>query len=149
MPKGSKTGFSVGGHINIVDVQSKALKGWQANVKAAAQDAVDTQPPYEGPVYVSINFYLPRPRNHFGTGKNAGKLKQWAVMLLPDVKPDGDKLERAVWDALSGVCYVDDAQVCQNTGQKFYEFPPKLPPGIDVRVISIVATGNSQRGRNR
>lgn len=144
--KGSKSGFLIGGKVRIVDQKSKALKGWNANVRAAAQSCEMKR--YEGPVYVSIDFYMPRPSNHFGTGRNEGKLKRWAMMLLPDVKPDLDKLTRTIFDALTGTCYMDDAQVVRSTVQKFYEYPPGKPIGVEVRIIAIVATGNSQRERN-
>jgi crossover junction endodeoxyribonuclease RusA len=56
--------------------------------------------PYTGPVVLRLSFVLPRP-------KSAPKAR-----VLPATKrPDCDKLARACFDAMSGVCYLDDAQV--------------------------------------
>lgn len=73
-----------------------------------------------GPVAVDVRFFLPRPKSHFGTGRNATKLKDCA----PDFhvkKPDVDKLVRAVLDSLSGVVYSDDCQVVDLTTSKRFE----------------------------
>ena len=48
-------------------------------------------------------------------------------------KPDGDKLERAIWDALTHVVYVDDAQVVTWAGSK-RDAEPDETPGARVRV---------------
>jgi Holliday junction resolvase RusA-like endonuclease len=51
-------------------------------------------------------------------------------------KPDLDKLERAVWDALAGLIYVDDAAVCSSASRKFYA-TDKEPPGVRIRAERI------------
>lgn len=73
-----------------------------------------------GPVEVVIEFFMPRPKNHYGTGRNAGKLKPSAPEWCT-TKPDTDKLERAVLDALTkaGV-YGDDGQVAKLGSTKRY-----------------------------
>ena len=60
----------------------------------------------DGPVAVEVAFFLPR-------GKTV-KRKQ------PAVKPDLDKLVRAVLDALTGYCYKDDGQVVRVVAVKEY-----------------------------
>jgi crossover junction endodeoxyribonuclease RusA len=71
------------------------------------------QPPVDGPVAVRATFYLPRPKAHFGTGRNAGLVKDsapyWPVTKNRD---DLDKFVRLVGDALviAGVL-ADDSQV--------------------------------------
>jgi len=57
---------------------------------------------------------------HYGTGKNAGIVKPSKAALLHTVKPDLDKLERAVLDGLADICFGDDAVVVKITGSKFY-----------------------------
>jgi Holliday junction resolvase RusA-like endonuclease len=65
-------------------------------------------------------FYLPRPGGHFGTGRNAGLVKNSAP-LWPAVKPDLDKLERAVFDSLeSAGVWGNDSICCGVTGWKHY-----------------------------
>lgn len=52
---------------------------------------------------------------------------------VPIVRPDWDKLARAVCDALTGVVYVDDSQVVEASVVKRYAVGPELP-GVEVGV---------------
>lgn len=63
-----------------------------------------------GALVVRAMFHLPRPKAHFGTGRNDGRLKARAVMALPTGKPDVDNLLK-VLDALNGWAWDDDAQI--------------------------------------
>jgi len=75
-----------------------------------------------GPVYVSISFFLPRPKHHLGTGRNAGVVKPRYVNAWPDAsnRNDIDKLTRLVLDAMTGVIYEDDGQVVACDASKRY-----------------------------
>lgn len=119
---GSKRGFVRGGRALIVDA-SKASRPWK---KKVAEDALDVmridggdelRPPLEGPLCVDMTFYMPRPKAHFGTGRNAAVLKPTAP-LYPTKIPDRGKLARGVEDALSGIVYKDDAQIVDGVIQK-------------------------------
>lgn len=81
--------------------------GWAA--RAAGCRTVD------GPVVVVVRAFLPRPRGHY----HRGVLRSTAP-TAPIVKPDGDKLMRAVLDALTGVAFRDDAQVVLQALEKLY-----------------------------
>ncbi len=62
----------------------------------------------EGPVGVRLVFLLPRRKTvkrKYPTSRYDG---------------DGDKLERAIWDAMTGVVYKDDSQVVKWQGEKLY-----------------------------
>jgi Holliday junction resolvase RusA-like endonuclease len=48
------------------------------------------------------------------------KPKSTKAGLLPTVRPDADKLLRAILDALTGVGYADDSQVVQAAIMKAY-----------------------------
>ena len=63
-----------------------------------------------GPVRVSCEFAFERPKSHFGSGKNAGKLKSSAPVYHTQ-KPDIDNLVKFVNDCLNGVAYRDDSQI--------------------------------------
>ncbi len=93
---------------------------WRNAVAAAAHE-VYNGPLLTGAIHLTVGFMFPRPKGHFGTGRNAGKLKASA----PDdhtQKPDCDKLLRAVGDALTGVVWRDDSQVCYiSTGKVWGE----------------------------
>lgn len=69
--------------------------------------------PLDGPLAADVTFTMPRPRNHYRTGKHAGQLKDWAVPLVwHATTPDTDKLIRGLGDALTdaGVWH-DDARL--------------------------------------
>jgi len=76
--------------------------------KAAIQQAAARYAgkPLEGPLVLSLRFCLPRPGN-----------KVWKTRPMPRephiVKPDLDNLIKAVKDALKGLTWRDDCQVCR------------------------------------
>jgi len=86
--------------------------------------------PLLGPVQVIAVFVFPHPKGHYGTGKNAATVRPSAPRF-PDVKPDLDKLARAVLDGLTqGGAFKDDAQVCELLCRKRYG--PR--PGVVIMV---------------
>jgi len=86
-----------------------------AVVRLAASEAWEGREILSGPVKLSLCFNLPRPKNHYGTGKNIYVLKHSAPFFHTKT-PDITKLIRAVEDALTGVVWRDDSQVyAQNT----------------------------------
>ena len=80
--------------------------------------------PADGAVGVSIVFTLPRPKSHYGTGRNAGKLKSSAPEHHTGPRADIDNLVKAVLDALTGIIYHDDGQVVRVFAAKHYEEAP-------------------------
>ena len=136
-PQGSKR------HVgNGVMIESSAkVKPWREAVKWAAIEALRTYSPFGPgvPVAATMTFYLPRPKGHYGTGKNASNLKPSAPMFVT-TKPDKDKLIRSTFDALgdAGV-WVDDAQVVVGTYWKRYADNGAAPGAdIDLRVAGDV-----------
>lgn len=81
--------------------------------------------PIDDPVSVKLEFHLPRPRSHFGTGRNVGKVKLSAPQV-PITTPDTDKLVRLVNDALTIAGVVrDDALIVHLEASKVYGDTPK------------------------
>jgi Holliday junction resolvase RusA-like endonuclease len=108
-------------------VESSAkVKPWRQDVRARAIEAIeatDWQAP-AGPVFVTLTFYLQRPKGHYGSGRNAGTLRPTAPES-PAVKPDLDKLIRSTMDALTEAGVVrDDAQVVELAARKRYAVGP-------------------------
>ena len=96
-PQGSKKSFGNG---YFVEASQRVLP-WRESVKEATLRDYDGEP-LSGAVEVSILFLFPRPKKHFGTGKNANKLKENApVFVIEKNKGDLEKLERSTYDALS------------------------------------------------
>ena len=142
-PQGSKSylGASKGGRPRFRE-SSEKVAPWRVDVRDAAEKAMTGQTtmanvvrrPLDGPVAVWLSFRLARPKGHHGTGRNADKLKASAP-IAPAGTPDVDKLARAVLDALTGVVYVDDAQVVDLYLVKRYA--DLADPGVDVRVRTL------------
>jgi len=126
-PQGSKR--HVGGG-RMVEA-SKAVGPWREAVRAETQRSMGTSEPLAGPVHVNLMFWLKRPANHFGTGRNAGMIKDSAP-LFPAVLPDLDKLVRSSLDGIvAGGAIGDDRQVCTLSASKWYAFSGR-PPGCRI-----------------
>jgi len=65
------------------------------------------------PVEMICTFYFERP-------ESAKK------RLFPSVRPDIDKLLRAVFDSCKGILYEDDAQIVSTHARKEYGTPPRV-----------------------
>jgi Holliday junction resolvase RusA-like endonuclease len=117
-PGGSKRGFILPGtkRVIITDANPKS-RDWKTSVSQVANDHGVT--PLSGPLELSIDFIFPRPKGHFGTGKNEYVLKASAPQHHT-VKPDATKLTRSTEDALTGIAWRDDAQVAVQTISKWY-----------------------------
>jgi Holliday junction resolvase RusA-like endonuclease len=90
-----------------IHVRATDLAVWRADIARNAE-AVGYKPVTTG-VKVIIKFIFNPPKT--------------VSRPLPWVKPDLDKLVRAVLDGLSGVAYVDDCQVVELVARK--EYGPK------------------------
>lgn len=123
--QGSKKGFYNPriGRVQMTDDNKARLQPWRATVTAAARNTIADIPGYEritGPVEVRICFYFLRPKSHYGTGKNANVLKPTAPTFVA-VKPDLDKLERSILDALTDAgVWQDDSRVVRMATEKRY-----------------------------
>lgn len=140
--QGSKRGFVVpgkgGGRARavIVDDNKKPLKDWRTDVVLACRAAVEastgTSWPLPGPLAVRLVFAMPRPAR-----------PKWP---WPAVKPDIDKLERAVLDALTDAgVWVDDAQVVDLHAVKHYPGPDigQHVPGVRITVWRVADTASA------
>jgi Holliday junction resolvase RusA-like endonuclease len=124
--KGSKRAITLRNsrHVAVVDSNRNAAP-WAAHVSHAAAIAQGSQPLIRGPVTVDMTFHFARPRAHFRTGRNAAELRSTAPAHMTTM-PDIDKLARCALDALTGVVFKDDGQVCELTLRKRYGEPERL-----------------------
>lgn len=94
-----------------VPTTNENLDIWVGKVSMFAQEAMKGHERLDDQaVEIDLYFLFERPKGHYGTGRNAGKLKPSAP-LRHFQKPDPDKLERAIFDAMSGIVYKDDRQI--------------------------------------
>ena len=103
----------------ILIEMSKKLKPWRKQVHEAARQTTSLEGwvPFDGPILLNIDFWLPRPVSHPKTR-----------MTYPVGPPDLSKLIRAAEDSLttSGV-WVDDSRVVRTTSTKSFAIPLDLP----------------------
>lgn len=88
--------------------------------------------PLSGPLVVSFEFVIARPRGHYGTGRNSHRVRPSAP-AYPAVKPDTTKLIRSTEDALKGICWNDDSQIVRQYASKSYG----SSPGVRITVTPL------------
>ena len=101
----------VGGGRMIEDsnvMQWRELIGHVAGKEAEKRD----WEPLEGPVALGVTFY-----------QNAPKSPKWKTEGVPATGRDLDKLVRAVGDALTGILFRDDRQICDLKASKRFGSP--------------------------
>jgi Holliday junction resolvase RusA-like endonuclease len=98
---------------------NKRTMPWRQEVAAKAQEAMRGASPILTPVRLRATFLFPRPKSHYRTGKHAGQLKD-GIGYWMTTKPDLSKLVRAAEDAMTGIVYRDDSQVCVLDVAKHY-----------------------------
>ena len=120
-PKGSARAIRRGARAVLVASSSNAnragQKAWAAAVGWAAKVRCAT--PIAGPIAVTLVFALARPAS--------------VKRARPSVKPDIDKLARATLDALTGIAWIDDAQVVRMLAEKRYA-TPGCEPGAFITI---------------
>jgi crossover junction endodeoxyribonuclease RusA len=133
-PAGSKRGFynAKAARVIITDA-SKNSRPWKAQVSDAAAEAMNGGALLNGPVELSLTFYVPRPKGHFGA-----KGVRPSAPSSPTVKPDLLKLARAVEDALSGIVYRDDAQIVTEHLEKRYGEPARVDIQCNDATLSVL-----------
>lgn len=134
------------GRVIVMD-DAKRNKPWRQSVEAVVAAAI-TCPPIRGAaISLSVLFLMPRPKGHYGSGKNAGKLKPTAPGFHT-VKPDATKLLRALEDACTGILWADDAAITEQDVKKLYA---NDQPGafVNVSVWEPRADGGERKGGGR
>jgi Holliday junction resolvase RusA-like endonuclease len=84
----------------------------------------------DGPIAIKCVFYMPRPKGHYGTGKNKNVLKSGAPKRHIS-KPDIDNLQKMVFDCLNQEAWTDDALICEVSARKEYSVYPRTEIEIE------------------
>lgn len=128
-PGGSKRAVTIPGRSfsQIVDANPKA-EGWKKTVAKTARYTLIGKPPLTGPLGVRMVFTVERPKS--------------VRRRFPTVKPDVLKLARSTEDALTGIVWVDDAQIVREIIEKRYG--PE--PGCEVTAWVIRDDGQDAPG---
>ncbi|MFC4223542.1 RusA family crossover junction endodeoxyribonuclease [Lysinibacter cavernae] len=106
IPQGSKTAFVVKGRAVVTDANAKLLKPWRKHVAATAREQYTGQM-LTGALQVTLLFLFERPAS--------------VTRKYPSVKPDVDKVTRAIFDAMTDAgVWKDDALVVDTRQKKEY-----------------------------
>jgi Holliday junction resolvase RusA-like endonuclease len=140
IPQGSKVALPVrgqkGGRPIVVNDNDTVLKPWRRTVAVAAAAAVAyaqsgpdaEQFPLDGPLLVDVVFTMPKPQS-------APKTR----ITYPAVRPDADKLLRAVLDSLTvAAVFVDDGRVVKAIATKAY--PGEHVRALDTLGVHVIVT---------
>lgn len=140
VPQGSMTASynRKQGVARVHHVQGSALALWRAELRNAAVNAGATK--LLTPLFVTIHFGIQRPKaqTELRGGKRVPKMQYWYER--PAKQPDIDKLVRAVLDALTGVCYDDDAQVVMLLATKQYDINTRVEITDEIEQIGQALT---------
>jgi Holliday junction resolvase RusA-like endonuclease len=132
-PGGSKTAFPIrgkDGKMHVIVTDASKNKNWRSDVKSACLRVWDREPTIQ-PLSLKVCFYMPYLKAHYRTGKHKEELKPSAP-IWPKTKPDLTKLLRSTEDALTGVLWVDDAQIVKMEMEKRYS----KRPGADIEIYA-------------
>lgn len=144
-PAGSKKAFvnpRTGRAVIVDDSKNKSWRQEVALAAAAGMERADECEPLLGALEVTFVFYRPRPKGHFGTGRNAGVVRESAP-AFPTTRPDVLKLARAVEDSLTGIVYADDSQIVDERLVKRWGSPERC----EITVREAGAAVDEDRGR--
>ena len=104
--QGSTKAFVVKGR-PVITSTNKNLHEWRDLIRLVAQEHATWQS--WGAVGIDAVFLMPTPKTY-------PKTKEKPMVTRPDI----DKLQRALFDALTGVFYRDDSQITKVTIEKRY-----------------------------
>lgn len=119
--------------IAIVDDNPKS-RDWKNSVRSAARNAYRGEL-LRGPIKLLLIFYRPRNKGHFNSRGELNKTGREATH--PIAKPDVLKLARGVEDALTGVLYGDDAQICVEVLEKRWGEPARCEVAVESMVAGL------------
>jgi crossover junction endodeoxyribonuclease RusA len=129
-PKGSTVSFrSASTGRTVTRSSNPRLAGWERAVALAAIEA--RVPMLSGPVEIEVYFRFARPKDHYHKGRKYKYIRigsdngdllcgRSPYFAWVNKRNDLDKLLRATFDGMSGVCFEDDSQVVSVIARKIY-----------------------------
>lgn len=117
------------GRIVVTDANAGSAP-WKRHVAQVAAGEWRGAGALHVPVVAEFVIFRKRPASHFGTGRNAGVLKDWAATQRPAKMPDLLKQARGIEDALTGIIWHDDALIVEERLAEWYGDPER----VEIRV---------------
>jgi crossover junction endodeoxyribonuclease RusA len=138
-------GNLVAGRFGGVHERDPRVRLWRDNLVIELVAANSDRPPLWSPVEVEVRFFLPWLKKHYSQSKaKIGELKADAPRM-PTAKPDLDKLQRAVGDALTESKVInDDSLIVSWVTSKWYA--TRAGASIKVRTVD---TSSFSYGSNK
>lgn len=102
---------------------------WRRKVRDATRAFCDKATPLSGPLMVTMVFSMPRPKRLVWKSKPMPRLPHTS-------KPDCDNLAKGTLDAMTGVAWDDDSQVCVLAVQKWIA-GGNDSPGVKISVNQV------------
>ena len=133
-PRGKGRGRAVSTPLGARVYTDAQTRSYEAQLRFAAQQAMNGTPPTAEPVSVVMTVFFAVPQSWSKKRRGMALTGQ----LLPIVKPDADNSLKLT-DALNGICFLDDKQVVDARVLKRYAAAPSML--IDVRTL---ANGNAE-----
>jgi len=107
-----------GKYVVTYNDQRKEEEGWILLAKSQITDF------FKDIVWVTLIFYMPRPKSHYGIGEKSARLKANAP-IYHTKKPDVDNLVKFCLDCLNGLAWQDDSQISEMRVRKIYSEEPR------------------------
>ena len=111
VPQGSMKHIGGG---RVIHTAAGKLKRWRAEIERVAVEVGRNRPAIDGACMIDVEFILERPKSR-------------RKALFADRRPDLDKLQRGVGDALESVLYTQDSRVVGWNATKRYAEGDELP----------------------
>ncbi|GGX30449.1 Holliday junction DNA helicase [Pigmentiphaga litoralis] len=99
---------------------------YEAVVAHAGRQAMAGRDPEQGALAVVLSIVVPIPASWSGAKQERAAFG----LIMPTTKPDIDNIEKAIFDALNGICWRDDVQVTDVMKIKRYG----RQPGVRVTI---------------
>lgn len=80
------------------------IHAYRQAIQLQAKAAMAGRSPIEGPICIEVTFSFQRPKSH---------TRKQRERHLHCQKPDATNLLKGLEDALNGICWLDDSQICQ------------------------------------
>jgi len=93
-----------GGFANAYTPKDHPIHAYRQAIQLQAKAAMAGRPPLGGPVSIEVVFAFQRPKSH---------TKKQRQQVGHCQKPDLTNLLKGLEDALNGICWVDDSQICE------------------------------------
>jgi Holliday junction resolvase RusA-like endonuclease len=112
---------------------------YEAHARLAAQFAMGNRPPIEAPVRLELLVELPIPSSWSMRRRAAAVTGD----IVPTSRPDVDNFLKAIFDAITNIVVVDDAQIVDVCATKKFSIAPKMV----ATVFPLAAVSSNRRAR--